>query len=144
MAEMQNTPTLIGCMQEIPDPRAPYNQRHKFLDIIIIAVTAILCGMDTWNEIEDWACSRKEWLETFLELPGGIPSHDTINRVFQMIDPDQFHDAFFRWTKAVAGKIEGVVAIDGKTIRRSKDESKGNRPSHVVSAWACSTSLVLA
>ena len=143
MAEMQNTPTLIGCMQEIPDPRAPYNQRHKFLDIIIIAVTAILCGMDTWNEIEDWACSRKEWLETFLELPGGIPSHDTINRVFQLIDPDQFHDAFFRWTKAVAGKIEGVVAIDGKTIRRSKDESKGNRPSHVVSAWACSTSLVL-
>ena len=60
-----------------------------------------------------------------------------------MIDPDQFHDAFFRWTSAVAGKIEGIIAIDGKTIRRSKDESKGNRPSHVVSAWACDTSLVL-
>ncbi len=77
---------------------------------------------------------NREWLETVLELPGGIPSHDTINRVFQMIDPEQFHDAFFRWAKAVAGKIEGVVAIDGKTIRRSKDEGKGNRPSHVVSA----------
>ena len=143
MTEMGNELSLVGCMKEVPDPRAPYNQRHKFLDIIIIAVTAILCGMDTWNEIEDWAYSKKEWLETFLELPGGIPSHDTINRVFQMIDPDQFHDAFFRWTSAVAGKIEGIIAIDGKTIRRSKDESKGNRPSHVVSAWACDTSLVL-
>ena len=95
MTEMGNELSLVGCMKEVPDPRAPYNQRHKFLDIIIIAVTAILCGMDTWNEIEDWAYSKKEWLETFLELPGGIPSHDTINRVFQMIDPDQFHDAFF-------------------------------------------------
>lgn len=64
-AEMEHT--RIGCMQEVPDPRAPYNQRHKFLDIIIIAVTAILCRMDTWNEIEDWACSQKEWLETFLD-----------------------------------------------------------------------------
>ena len=143
MAEIGNELSLIECMKEVPDPRAPYNQRHKFLDIIIIAVTAILSGMDTWNEIEDWAYSKKEWLETFLELPGGVPSHDTINRVFQMIDPEQFHDAFFRWTKAVAGEIEGVVAIDGKTIRRSKDESKGNRPSHVVSAWACDASLVL-
>ena len=143
MTETGNELSLVGCMKEIPDPRAPYNQMHKFLDIIIIAVTAILCGMDTWNEIEDWAYSKKEWLETFLELPGGIPSHDTINRGFQMIDPDQFHDAFFRWTSAVAGKIEGIIAIDGKTIRRSKDESKGNRPSHVVSAWACDTSLVL-
>lgn len=82
---------LIDCMREIPDPRAPYNQRHKFLDIIIIAVTAVLAGMDTWNEIADWAASKKR---TFLELPGGIPSHDTINRVFQMIEPEKFHDAF--------------------------------------------------
>ncbi len=64
---------LIDCMGEIPDPRAPYNQRHKFLDIIIIAVTAVLAGMDTWNEIADWAASKKEWLGTFLELPGGTP-----------------------------------------------------------------------
>lgn len=130
-------------MEEVPDPRAPYNQKHRFLDIIVIAVTAILCGMDTWNEIEDWAKSKREWLGSFLELPGGIPSHDTINRVFQMIDPEKFHDAFFRWTEAVAGKIEGVVAIDGKTVRRSRDDAKGNRPAHVVSAWACEASLVL-
>ena len=67
MAEMEHT--LIGCVQEVPDPRAPYSQSHKFLDIIIIAVTAILCEMDTWNEIEDWACSRKDWLESGLRLP---------------------------------------------------------------------------
>ena len=143
MADTENNVSLIGCMQEVPDPRAPYNQKHKFLDIIIIAITAILCGMDTWNEIEDWANSKKDWLERFLELPGGIPSHDTINRVFQMMDPKKFHDAFFRWTGAVAGKIEGVVAIDGKTVRRSRDNSKENRPIHVVSAWASEASLVL-
>ena len=143
MADTENNVSLIGCMQEVPDPRAPYNQKHKFLDIIIIAITAILCGMDTWNEIEDWANSKKDWLGRFFELPGGIPSHDTINRVFQMMDPKKFHDAFFRWTGAVAGKIEGVVAIDGKTVRRSRDNSKENRPIHVVSAWASEASLVL-
>ena len=143
MADTENNVSLIGCMQEVPDPRAPYNQKHKFLDIIIIAITAILCGMDTCNEIEDWANSKKDWLGRFLELPGGIPSHDTINRVFQMMDPKKFHDAFFRWTGAVAGKIEGVVAIDGKTVRRSRDNSKENRPIHVVSAWASEASLVL-
>ena len=143
MSGMENSFSLVGCMEEVPDPRAPYNQKHRLLDIIVIAVTAILCGMDTWNEIEDWAKSKREWLGSFLELPGGIPSHDTINRVFQMIDPEKFHDAFFRWTEAVAGKIEGVVAIDGKTVRRSRDDAKGNRPAHVVSAWACEASLVL-
>ena len=122
MSGMENNFSLVGCMEEVPDPRAPYNQKHKILDIIVIAVTAILCGMDTWNEIEDWAKSKREWLGSFLELPGGIPSHDTINRVFQMIDPEKFHDAFFRWTGAVAGKIEGVVAIDGKTVPRSRDD----------------------
>lgn len=82
--------SLISCMREVPDTRAPYNQKHKFLDIIVITITAVLSGMDTWNEIEDWASSKKEWLGQFLELPGGgdgIPSHDTINRVFQIIDP---------------------------------------------------------
>lgn len=134
---------LIDCLREIPDPRAPYNQRHKFLDIIIIAVTAVLAGMDTWNEIADWAASKKEWLETFLELPGGIPSHDTINRVFQMIEPEKFHDAFFRWASAVSGKVKGVVAIDGKTARRSREEAGNIKPIHTVSAWAVESSLVL-
>ena len=99
--------------------------------------------MDTWNEIADWAVSKKEWLGTFLELPGGIPSHDTINRVFQMIDPKKFHDAFFRWAGAVSGKVKGVVAIDGKTARRSREETGNIKPIHTVSAWAVESSLVL-
>lgn len=143
MKEKTKDILLIDCMCEIPDPRAPYNQRHKFLDIIIIAVTAVLAGMDTWNEIADWAVSKKEWLETFLELPGGIPSHDTINRVFQMIEPEKFHDAFFRWASAVSGKVKGVVAIDGKTVRRSREDAGDIKPIHVVSAWAVESSLVL-
>ncbi len=73
MTEMGNELSLVGCMKEVPDPRAPYNQRHKFLDIIIIAVTAILCGMDTWNEIEDWAYSKKNGWKHFWNFPAGFP-----------------------------------------------------------------------
>ena len=73
MADTENRDkvSLIDCMQDVPDPRAPYNQKHKFLDIIIIAITAVLSGMDTWNEIEDWVHSKRDWLKTCLELPGG-------------------------------------------------------------------------
>ncbi len=118
--------SLVGCMQGVPDPRAPYNQKHKFLDIIVITVTAVLCGMDTWNEIEDWASSKREWLEQFLELPGGIPSHDTINRVFQMIDPEKFHEAFLRWTSAAAGTVRGVVSIVRHFIQKQR-KNNGRR-----------------
>ena len=135
--------SLIGCMMDVSDPRRPYNQRHRFIDIIVITIMAIICGMDTWNEIEDWANSKKEWLGTFLELPNGIPSHDTINRVFQMLEPKKFHEAFFQWTASVAGRIQGVAAIDGKTIRQSREEAGSQRPVHVVSAWANEASLVL-
>ncbi len=123
----EKSTSLIECMRDVPDPRAPYNQRHKFLDIVIIVITAVLAGMDTWNEIADWAVSKKEWFGTFLELPGGIPSHDTLNRVFQMIDPHKFHDAFLRWTCEITGKVKGVVAIDGKTVRRSRGHTADSR-----------------
>ena len=82
-------------------------------------------------------------LSTFLELPNGIPSHDTFNRIFSLIDPEQFHKAFTDWVKAVTEKVEGVVAIDGKTVRRSKDLSNGKQAIHVVSAWAVKNNLVL-
>lgn len=139
----ENKTSLVDYMRDIPDPRAPYNQRHSFIDIIMIAVLAILCGMDTWDEIEDWALSQQDWLRTFLELPNGIPSHDTINRVFQMIEPEKFHTAFLEWSQSLFGQIEGVVAIDGKTVRRSKDSKNRKRPIHVVSAWAVENNLVL-
>lgn len=112
--------SLFSCMKDIPDPRKPYNQRHRFLDVVIIAVLAVLCGMDTWYEIHDWALARQMWLETFLELPGGTPSHDTFNRIFQMMDPEKFHEAFLRWTQELVPFLEGVVSLDGKTMRRSR------------------------
>lgn len=80
-------------------PENIHDKRAILYLSVIIAVVAILCGMDTWNEIEYWANSKKEWLETFLELPNGIPSHDTINRVFQMIEPKKFHDVFLNGQK---------------------------------------------
>jgi len=130
-------------MKEIPDPRNPYNQRHLFLDVVIIAVLAVLCGMDTWYEIRDWALARQAWLQTFLELPGGIPSHDTFHRIFQMMDPEKFHEAFLRWTQGLAPFLEGVVSIDGKTMRRSREDAGNLRPVHVVSAWSSENSLAL-
>ena len=129
-------------MRDVPDPRHPYNQKHNFIDIIVIVVTAILCGMETWDEMADWAVSKEEWFRTFLELPNGIPSHDTLNRVFQTIDPEKFHESFFKWTSGILEEIKGVVAIDGKTIRRSREAASGQRPAHIVSAWATEASLV--
>ena len=143
MALEEGKTTLISCMSEVPDPRHQYNLRHKFIDIVVIVITAILCGMEGWCEIEDWAKAERNWLGSFLELPNGIPSHDTMNRVFQMIDPLAFHKAFITWVDGVWGKISGVVAIDGKTIRRSKEVVSGLLPAHVVSAWATEVSLVL-
>lgn len=135
--------SLFSCMKDIPDPRKPYNQRHRFLDIVIIAVLAVLCGMDTWYEIHDWTLARQMWLETFLELPGGIPSHDTFNRIFQMMDPEKFHEAFLCWTQELVPFLEGVVSLDGKTMRRSRKEAGDLRPIHVVSAWSSENGLAL-
>lgn len=135
--------SLFSCMKDIPDPRKPYNQKHQFLDVVIIAVLAVLCGMNTWYEIHDWALARQMWLETFLELPDGIPSHDTFNRIFQMMDPEKFHEAFLRWTQGLVPFLEGVVSIDGKTMRRSREEAGELRPVHVVSAWSSENGLAL-
>lgn len=134
---------LEDCLKSVDDPRTEKNQKHKFIDIMAIAILSTISGADTWDDMEDWGKAKKEWLSGFLELPNGIPSHDTFNRLFSMIDPDQFHKAFIEWVKAVTEKIEGVVAIDGKTIRRSRDLSKGKRAIHVVSAWASDNGLVL-
>ena len=135
--------TFLDFMGRITDPRKPYNQLHVFLDIVAIAVLATLCGADTWNEIELWGNGCKEWLATFLILKNGIPSHDTFNRVFQMIDPEEFHRVFLEWIQEIVKVVKGVVSIDGKTVRRSRDGKNGKKAIHVVSAWAGELSLVL-
>lgn len=135
--------TLESCFETVDDPRTDKNQKHKFIDIMAIAILSTISGADTWDDMEDWATAKIEWLSTFLELPNGIPSHDTLNRVFSLLDPEQFHKAFIDWVKSITEKVKGVVAIDGKTVRRSKDLSNGKQAIHVVSAWAVENNLVL-
>lgn len=142
---MENSkgPTFLDYMSRVTDPRKPYNQLHVFLDIVAIAVLATLCGADTWDEIESWGNASKEWLSTFLTLENGIPSHDTFNRVFQLIDPEEFHSIFLEWVQGAVKGMKGVVSIDGKTVRRSRDGKNKKKAVHVVSAWAGEFSLVL-
>ena len=134
---------IIEHFSIIKDPRES-NRRHKLIDIITIALCAIICGCDSWEEVEDFGEFKVDWLKTFLELPHGIPSHDTFGRVFARIDPVEFQASFSNWMKAIHQATAGqVVAIDGKTLRRSHDRPAGQAPIHMVSAWASENRMVL-
>lgn len=136
--------SLEDYFKDLPDPRIKRTRKHKLLDIIIIATCGIICGADTWTEIEEFGKVKEEWLRQFLELPNGIPSHDTFGRVFSLLDADQFQERFIRWVEATFRKTRGqVVAIDGKTVRRSHDQAKGKDAIHLVSAWAHANEVVL-
>lgn len=136
--------SIIEYFSEIEDPRRDgYAKRHKLIDVITIAVCAIICRCDNWEDVEDFGCAREEWFEGFLELPSGIPSHDTFNRIFSSIKPEQFEKCFNTWTKDICQLTKGeVVAIDGKTVRRSF-ENQGEKAIHIVSAWASQNEMVL-
>ena len=134
---------FLGSFENVPDPRKPYNQKHRFLDIFNSTILATICGADTCKVISEWGKSNLDWLLTFLPLENGIPSHDTFNRVFQLISPEEFHRAFRTWVQSIASELEGVIAIDGKTIRGSREAVSNTRPSHIVSAWAQEQGLVL-
>jgi predicted transposase YbfD/YdcC len=129
--------------QDIFDPRVKNRSSHLFMDILVIALLAILAGAESFNDIELFAESTEAWLRTFLELSGGIPSHDTFNRIFSLILPEEFSKCFIAWTQALAQKIEGVVAIDGKTLRGSFDSASKTSALHMVSAWSSENELVL-
>jgi predicted transposase YbfD/YdcC len=128
----------------IEDPRCSGKVGHRLLDILVIAVCAVVACAEGWCDIALYGRSKLAWLKTFLELPNGVPSHDTFRRVFMLIDPDAFEVGFTAWTGSlVAGFKREVVAIDGKTIRRSFDRGRDQAPLHVVSAWASEQDLVL-
>lgn len=136
------TKSLACHLESLPDPRSTRGQRHVLLDILVIAILAELCGADSWEDIYRFAKSQETWLATFLALPHGIPSADTINRVFLLIDPRAFGECFLGWVRDVRKKIPGdVVALDGKTLRASLAE--GKPALHVVSAWSTANHLVL-
>jgi len=104
----------------------------------------VICGANTWNDIAQYGQSKHDWLKTFLELPNGIPSHDTIRRVFIFVDPEEFRTAFIGWVDSIRPLLpETVIAVDGKTLRRSHDKTNGKSAIHMVSAWASDTNMVL-
>lgn len=127
----------------IADPRE-LNKRHQLIDILTIAICAVVCGANSWEHIEVFGQSKLDWFKDFLQLPHGIPSHDTFGRVFAQIDPDQFKRSFMSWVQAICQLSHGqVIAVDGKTLRRSHDKSNCKSAIHMVSAWASANGLVL-
>jgi predicted transposase YbfD/YdcC len=142
--EKQPAVALLAHFANLPDPRIARHRWHKLSDILVIAVCAVLCGAESFPAIEDFGHEREDWLKQFLELPEGIPSHDTFNRVFRLLDPVQFQACFLSWMQAVAAATAGeVVAIDGKALRRSFDKGTAKRAIHMVSAWATANGVVL-
>lgn len=142
--EEESTNSLQSIFESIEDPRVERTKRHQLLDIILIAILGVLCGAEGWVDIESFGNTKEAWLKTFLGLPNGIPSHDTFGRVFARIEPKQFEECFLNWVRGVTEKITGVVAIDGKTLRRSHDAANGKKALHLVSAWATENRMVLA
>lgn len=127
----------------LTDPRVKRTREHLLEEILLIAVAAVLSGAESWNDISDYGESKQDWLRTFLSLPGGIPSHDTFNRVFSALDPEEFEQGFAAWVASIAKLTAGeVVAIDGKTLCGSRQSGK-KQLVHMVSAWASANNLVL-
>jgi predicted transposase YbfD/YdcC len=139
-------PNSIGQhFANVTDPRSGQNIRHSLLSIISIAICGIIGGADTWVDIEMFGNAKRSWFETFLDLPHGIPSHDTFGRVFRQIAPDEFEASFRSWATAICERVKGaVMAVDGKTLRRSKDGTLGKAALQMVSVWASENNLVLA
>ena len=136
--------TLAHHFAELTDPRIDRSKLHELLDIVAIAICAVVAGAESWDDIEDFGHAKHAWLGTFLDLPNGIPSHDTFRRVFERLDPDEFQRCFLGWIEAVHEATERqVIAIDGKTLRRSFDRAKGQSALHMVHAWATANHLLL-
>ena len=128
----------------LEDPRILLKTSHKLIDIIVIAICAVICGADTWTQIEEFGKVRREWLKDFLQLPNGIPSHDTFGRVFSIISAKLFHSCFQRWIQEVFEITAGqVIPIDGKTARRSHNKRASKPAIHMVHAWAAANGILL-
>lgn len=139
---MQPKLSLLDAFQPIADPRQLAKCEHRLVDLLVIAAGTLLCGGEGFNDMELFARTRHDWLKTFLALPGGVPRHDTFNRLFQALDPQAFLNAFARWVASVRLPHAGeVMALDGKALRRAVRPGESVR--HLISVWACENRLVL-
>jgi predicted transposase YbfD/YdcC len=141
------TPALIEHLEQVSDPRLERTKRHKLIDILVIAVCATVCGAEAWTEMEEFGEAKESWFRRFLELPNGIPSHDTFRRVFMLLQPSEFQNSFLSWVKELARVVEAeLINIDGKHLRGSRsrqDKRDGKEGLRMVSAWAAEQRLVL-
>jgi predicted transposase YbfD/YdcC len=136
--------SLQECFSVVRDPRREHQRFHNLWDIIAITICAVVAGADCWPEVAAYGRCKEEWLESFLELPFGIPSHDTFARVFALLDPLSFQEGFKNWVQALVDATDGrVIAIDGKTLRGSRDYAKDKNALHLVGAWAAENNLIL-
>jgi predicted transposase YbfD/YdcC len=136
--------SLVGHFKPLEDTRCPLKRRHILHEMIVIAIAAILCGADGWVGIAQFGRSKRVWLQGFLTLPHGIPSHDTFGRVFGLLEPAAFEACFRAWVESIRALLPGeIIAIDGKTLRRSHNRGAGVAALHLVSAWAAQNRLVL-
>ena len=136
--------TLAEHFGGLKDPRIDRQKRHSLTDILVITVCAAVCGADGWVAVERFGRAKKEWLSQFLALPNGIPSHDTFGRFCSLLDPTVFREAFINWVAAISRVTAGeIIAIDGKTLRRSFDSASSKAALHMVNAWATDAGIAL-
>jgi predicted transposase YbfD/YdcC len=144
IAEGMDTPSIMACFASVEDPRIERSRLHPLPSVLALSLCAVVSGANSFAEIEVYGKSRESWFRSFLDLPHGIPSHDTLARIFAMLSPKRLEQAFREWVSAVASLTKGeVVAIDGKTLRRSFQKAGSNAFVHMVSAWAAGNRMVL-
>src|SRR5271163_3828800 len=135
---------FVACWEELEDPRSGNAALHDFHELLMIALCAVLCGGQSAVEMALFAKAKEPFLRGFLKLANGLPSHDTFSRLFRQLDPEQFRAVFQRFMSKFSIQCQGVIAIDGKVLRRSFDKASGKSPLHMVSAWGCEQRMVLA
>lgn len=142
--EKQPFASLEACFGDLPDPRVQGRCEHKLVDIVLVAVCAVLCGAESWSEVEEYGEAKEAWLRQYLSLAAGIPSHDTFSGVFRLLDAATFQQRFMRWVEQhFQVPRDEVIAVDGKTARGSGDSFRGQDAIHLVSAWASEAGVLL-